>query len=218
MRQIDRELIDCETRIVKAASESLAENLSREIYRLSSALPDGEAKPVSRAMTLAYVSRLQSCKSDLEQYAAGTSAGDDIAELSRRLALFEIPKWIPDLTDQRRKISQEELENTFGDFYVSVGRSYSETKRILQEMQKASLARDGPAGKRAEAVKMLDAIIANGWSYARTAREMCDCGSNRHSPKCADRVRKRIRELENFLAKEGIEYPKRIIPGKPGSI
>jgi ketopantoate reductase len=72
----------------------------------------------------------------------------------------------------------------------------------------------GPPGKRSEAVKMLDAIIANGWSYSRTAKEMCDCGKARHDDKCTDLVRKRIRELESFLDKQGIEYQRRSIPGK----
>ena len=71
---------------------------------------------------------------------------------------------------------------------------------------KKNLAGKGAPSKRRETVKMLDARIAKGWSYSQLAKELCDCGATRHTDRCADSIRKRIKELEMFLDKRKISY------------
>jgi hypothetical protein len=204
--------IERERKLIQILSQDFAERLGDDAAHLESSLVDPKTKPVTYAMTIAYISRLRAHKAKLLEFAT-TGDGERLSEPG----IFEITKWIPELRREKGQIespSLEQLEDVFGDLYVSVGRTYSETKKLLSEIHTGLPRMQGPPGKRSEAVKMLDAIIANGWSYSRTAKEMCDCGKARHDDKCTDLVRKRIRELESFLDEQGIEYQRRSIPGR----
>jgi hypothetical protein len=104
-------------------------------------------------------------------------------------------------------IFKPEIENFFGNWLVSVGYSYTETKQMLGGLRRGLSGRGAPS-KRPETLRILDARIAHGWSYSRLAVEMCDCGAKQHTSHCAERIRKRIKELEAFLARHKIVYLK----------
>jgi hypothetical protein len=100
-----------------------------------------------------------------------------------------------------------------GNMFVSSGMSYAEARFTLRLMQQFSATHGrGAPSKRPETLKLLDARIANHWSYARLASRMCDCGAVQHGELCRERIRKRLKELESYLAKYDIQY--RDAPGE----
>ena len=96
-------------------------------------------------------------------------------------------------------------EDNIGDWLVSAGRSYSQTKQMLREIRQFITGRGAP-NKRPETLKLLDARISQGLSYKQLACKMCDCGLPDHTEHCEERIRKRIKKLEEFLAKYEIIY------------
>ena len=162
-------------------------------------------------MTIAYLS-----PSGAQSQIAGICVTGDGEQLSEP-GIFEITKWIPELRCEKGQIespSLEQLEEVFGDFYVSVGRTYSETKKLLREIHTGLPRMQGPPGKRSEAVNTSMPSSQTDGRYSRTAKEMCDCGKARHDDKCTDRSAKELESLKSFLDRQGIEYQRRSIPGK----
>ena len=170
--------------------------------------PDPVKEPATSALVSAYISRVELELATIRKGARG------LQDQSRERPMLtkeiqQIESWIlrrkPGIP--RRKLTARD-EQVMGDWLVTkMGYSYSETEKRLGNMRQF-LSGKGAPNKRLETLKMLDARICNGCSYPELARRMCDCESSTHDDYCADRIRKRIKELEAFLNKYNIEYPK----------
>jgi len=169
--------------------------------------PDAVKQPVTSAVVVAYSSQVElelttirrGARGLQDQYRQRPWLTDEITQ---------IESWILRRRSgaARRQLTDRD-EQALGDWFVSkMGYSYSETRQRLGEMRKL-LSGEGAPNRRLETLKMMDARICNGWSYQELARHMCDCGLPTHSDYCAERIRKRIKELEAFLSKYNIDYP-----------
>jgi hypothetical protein len=186
-------------------NEAIRPALEERLARLKKRPPDPERQPVTHAVVAAYMSRL-SIQIDL--------AGKGVTGLREQIAkhpnlsdeLQEIETWI--LRRKRAESVQpliQEYEDTMGDFLVSTGRSYTRTKEMLRKVRQ-KIGRRGAPNKRPETLNILDARVVNGWSYSQLASQMCDCGAIRHTSHCGERIRKRIKELQEFLDRYAIVY------------
>jgi hypothetical protein len=168
--------------------------------------PDPATQPVTSSIVAAYISRLELELTSIRSGARGLQ--DQFREQPNLIReINEIESWIARRRPgvPRRQLTDQDAE-VLGDWYVSkMGYSYSETNRRIAEIRKLLGGRGAP-NKRPETLKMFDARVANGWSYQEIADHMCDCGSRTHAGHCADRIRKRIKELEAFLIKYKISY------------
>jgi hypothetical protein len=168
--------------------------------------PDPVKKPVTNAVVMTYISCVE-----LELAAIrGGSNGLKSQSLERpglMREILEIESWILRRKSgvARAKFSFND-EEALGDWFVGkMGYSYSEAKRMIQELRDLSSGRGAP-NKRPETLKLMDARISNKWSYKQLASQMCHCGSRGHNEHCVDRLRKRLKECEMFLAKYKISY------------
>jgi hypothetical protein len=119
----------------------------------------------------------------------------------------EIEGWI-----KRRKPNMpsrsfsEEDQDALGDWLIKyASSSYSKARQFVSGVAK-SLRPKGAPSKRVQTLKILDARVANGWSYAMLASKMCDCDAKVHDAHCSERIRKRLKELESVLAKYDIHF------------
>jgi hypothetical protein len=100
------------------------------------------------------------------------------------------------------KLTAEE-ENVIGDFLISLGRRYSDTKDMLGNLRRFLTGRGAPH-KRNQTLQMMDARIANRWSYRQLAIHLCDCGQTTHTEHCKQRIWHRLKELQQVLEKYSI--------------
>jgi hypothetical protein len=168
---------------------------------------DPITQPVTSAIISAYVSRLEFQLYSVRGGVAGLKYQfrnyPQIVEDTQELEL-----WITRLKPpaQRKNLSEKD-EEAMGNWFVSkMGYSYSQAKHHINLMRE-QISEKGAPDKRPETLKMLDARIVNGWSYAEIARRMCDCEAKEHTDLCRERIRKRIKELETVLAKYRIAPP-----------
>lgn len=166
--------------------------------------PDPIKHPATSAIIAAYVMRLEMLLSSSRK---GSDGLRDLAHNHPHLTdeIQDFQQWIKQRKPgtPARSFSQEE-QDLLGDWLVKhIDASYSRARRFVSGVAK-SLSPKGAPSKRVQALKMLDARLANGWSYSKLASEMCDCGGRNHGSHCSERIRKRIKELEAFLDKHGI--------------
>ena len=191
--------------LVAELYRSFGERLEQEAVRRKTDLPNSATQPVGDALRKAYLSRLE-IHIDTIRRGDEVSKGElpNLSTLQQELREFGV--WI--LSSEavsRRPTFSREFEESIGDALVSVGCSYSKTRQMLRQSRQIITGRGAP-NKRPETLKMLDARVANGWSYSRLASEMCDCGARKHTSHCAESIRKRIKGLEEFLNKYKIVY------------
>jgi hypothetical protein len=170
--------------------------------------PDPAIYPVTSALIAAYKSRLELELSTLRGGAAGLKDEASHHPTSMR-ELQELESWIMRKKPgtPRPKLAVKD-EDALGNWFVSkMGFSYSQAKQMIESLCALQSGKGAPS-KRIETVKLMDARIANGWSYSELATKMCDCGAKKHTKHCSERIRKRLKELESVLAKYGI----RILP------
>jgi len=173
--------------------------------------PDPATKPVSAAIVAVYVSRIESALAAIR--GGGKSLREDaVSHPNASEELQEIESWIlrrkPNAPG--RKLTDKDWD-AFGNWFVSkMGYSYSRAREMIERLRNLQSSKGAP-NKRTETLKMLDARIANEWSYMELANKMCDCGALKHTEHCSERIRKRLKELESFLKKYGIQ-----VPGHPG--
>lgn len=180
--------------------------MERRLLHLEANLPDPVRQPVSSALVAAYLFRLRIQLSDMQRGLQGLlDQYNSHPTLAREL--LEIDPWISDLMPVIDYKPAEERENRWGDSLVRMGYSYTDAKRQIRHSRRHVIPRGAPS-KRTKTVAMLDARIANGWSYPRVASEMCDCEKPKHDAHCADSIRKRIKELEEFLNRYQIAHRK----------
>ena len=180
-------------------------DLQRRIVHLQINPPDPVNQPVSSALVRAYLSRLEIYIDAIRGGAKGLS--DHYRDHPTLLQeLQEMETWI-----FRKKAAGKKTELTaadedvIGDWLVSTGRSYSETKQMLRRMRQFLTGRGAP-NKRPETLRIMDARISHAPSYKQLASKMCDCGLPQHTEHCEERIRKRIKELKKFLAKYTLSY------------
>jgi hypothetical protein len=180
--------------------------LQRRIVYLQTKPPDPVKQPVSSALAKAYLSRLEIELGAIHRGAEGLK--DEYRNHPTLLQeLQEIGTWIlrKKATGKKTQLTATD-EDVIGNWFVSTGRSYSETRQMLRRMRQFITGRGAP-NKRPETLRMLDAKISKGLSYTQLASTMCDCGLSQHTEHCKERIRKRIRQLEKFLIKYNITYP-----------
>jgi hypothetical protein len=185
---------------------ALAPNFERDLAYFRSHIPDPARHPVTYAVVTAYAQRLEMA---LEYSRRGVQGLKDQAANHPDLLpeIEAIMRWIKvrKPNPPRGGLSRED-EDEIGDWLVKyIEPSYSKARQFIAGISK-SLAWKGAPNKRPETIMMLDARIANGWSYATIAAKMCDCGAKKHNEYCRERIRKRIKELESFLRSMGITY------------
>ena len=186
----------------------LVVDLEAKLTHCRSHPPSPLKQPVTNAVIAAYITLLEVELAAIREGARGLQHQfRERPKLTNEIT--QIESWIlrrksgvarPQLTDRD--------EQALGDWFVGkMGFSYSETKQWFEQARQL-LSGKGAPNKRPETLRMLDARIYNNWSYAELARHMCDCGSSAHDEHCAERIRKRIKELEAFLTKHKIIYPR----------
>ncbi len=170
--------------------------------------PDPLKQPVTSAIVTAYVYRLELALSAIRGGGHGLKdEANNRPDSAQEIQEFE--SWILRRKRgiPRRKLTEKD-EDALGDWFVSKqGYSYSETRRMMEQLRDLQSGKGAPH-KRPEALKLMDARIANNWTYKELASRMCDCESidGAHTAHCEDRLRKRIGEVESFLAKYKIVY------------
>jgi hypothetical protein len=85
-----------------------------------------------------------------------------------------------------------------GDRLVGLGFSFTETTQMLARARR--LKAGAPSRNHPRIVEAYQAMLAKNMSYPEVADRFCDCGQDRHDLHCADRMRKRIERLKEFLA------------------
>ncbi len=169
--------------------------------------------PATTALIAEYIKRVELL---LSRSRMGRDGMKDLAQNHPYLTeeIKEIEQWIK----QRKPNASvhglsEEDQDTLGDWLIKhVSPSYSRARRFVAGVSK-SLSKKGAPSKRIHTLKILDARIANGWSYSVVAAKMCDCDKKKHDAHCADSIRKRLKELEEFLTRYGINL-KSMDPGE----
>jgi hypothetical protein len=185
--------------------------LARRVAYHQNNLPDSRTQPVSFALVKSFLSQIERHLAAIRAGVDGMKRefGDDPVRPGRLLKeTLEMESWlIPKRKPDSSKLT-ERIEDAMGNMFVSVGKmSYAEARFVLREMQQFSAThRRGAPSKRPETLKLLDARIANRWSYARLASKMCDCGATQHGELCRERIRKRLKELESYLKERNIQY------------
>ena len=171
--------------------------LERRISSIKNNLPDPLKQPISYQLTAAYLSRVNIALAYARHLRTGGRLAQDQVYSKLPYELDELESWLKTGKTTLKKIPKEH-EEAFGNFLVSIGYSYTETKKMLDTIRRQLTGRGAP-NKHPETLKMLDARMYRSLSYSRLASEMCDCGAKTHTGHCADRIRKRIKELEELL-------------------
>jgi hypothetical protein len=167
-------------------------------------LPDPTQNPISNAIAKELIARLERHVKAIHEGGEGVERefGDRPGELVRETLELETLF----VGKHKSPSFPESAHKAIGNFFVSSGKSYSETRDILKEIEQFFTYLGAPS-KRPEALRFLDAKVANRWSYRTLAGKMCDCGASKHTEYCSERIRKRIKELKSFLTKYGIGVP-----------
>jgi hypothetical protein len=186
---------------------SIEPALEAKIAYCRSHVPSPAAQPATSVIVQAYVTRLEI---QLSAIRAGAPGLKDEYKNHPMLTeeIKELESWITRrMPDAPRWQLTEKDEDVMGDWLVKKqGLSYSHAKRQIQAMR-AHLSGRGAPSKRPETLKILDARIVHGWSYAEIAKRMCDCGATEHTSYCSERIRKRLKELKSILSKFGVQLP-----------
>src|SRR5271157_2295052 len=139
---------------------------TRKVVYHKNNLPDQRTQPVSHALARAFLSRLER---QLDAIHAGPEGmrqefGNDPGRVLTET--LEMETWfIAPRKPSPFKLT-EKLEDAMGNMFVSSGMSYAEARVILRKMQQFSFGRGAPS-KRPETLKLMDARIANHWSYSQ---------------------------------------------------
>jgi len=195
------------------AWEAISELLRSTESRLESDLafcrdypPDPGKHPATTALLKEYVKRVEIL---LDCSRRGADGMKYLAQNHPYLTneIQEIEGWI-----KRRKPNMplrslsEEDQDALGDWLIKyASSSYSKARQFVSGVAK-SLRPKGAPSKRVQTLKILDARLANGWSYSMLASKMCDCDAKVHNSYCSERIRKRLKELESVLSKYGIHF------------
>jgi hypothetical protein len=184
---------------------SIEPDLARRIERVQAHLPDPVNQPVSTALVKAYLARLQIFLDSIRGGAEGAKHEYE-AHPNLMREIQELESWLLRKTMQARgSEGLAQHKDELGNWLTSVmGYSYTKTRTMLDSIGRS---KPGAPTKRKETLKMMDARIANQWSYPELAAKMCDCGATTHDEYCSERIRKRLKELESFLIKYGIKIP-----------
>jgi len=191
---------------ITQAVTSITPNLQARIDAIKADPPDPQRHPVTAALVAEYVARLESHVRAIHEGPEGIKRrfgdrpGDAISEMA------ELESWFIRKTRKPNVEFTRDAEDAIGNFFVSIGKSFTEARFMVDQIRKL-LASKGAPHKRTETLTMMDARVSNGWSYKTLASKMCDCGAKKHTAYCAERIRKRLKELERFLAKYRIAYP-----------
>jgi hypothetical protein len=168
--------------------------------------PDPIKHPATTALLREYVKRVELL---LDCSRRGPSGMKNLAQNHPNLTseIQEIQAWI-----KRRKPNipsrsfSEEDQDALGDWLIKyASSSYSKARQFVSGVAK-SLRPKGAPSKRVQTLKLLDARLANGWSYTKLASKMCDCDAKVHDSYCSERIRKRLKELESVLATYDIHF------------
>ena len=168
-------------------------------------------QPISAAIAKAYISRLEIQFGCFSRGAEGLK--EDYEKHPTLLTeIRELETWILRKTTEQAGIALvAEHKDKLGDLLCSVmGYSYSQTRQFLDSFPRA---KRGAPSKRLATLRMMDARVANNWSYRKLALKMCDCGEPKHNEDCRETIRKRLKELEVFLTKYDINVSGQT-PGK----
>jgi hypothetical protein len=183
-------------------------DMERRIDSLQSRPPDPIRQPISHALSKALMSRLEL------QLASILRGGEGLrAEYRERRDLMkeieELESWVQrKSTVEHGSELMAERKDEMGDWLCSeMGYSYSRARHLLGQVGRH---KRGAPSKRVATLKMMDARVANRWSYKMLAEKMCDCGSSNHNDYCEERIRKRIKGLEKFLNRYKISYVPRL--------
>jgi hypothetical protein len=178
--------------------------LEERLARLQKRLPDPLKRPVTSAIVVAYIARLRLQIDHTQRGVEGLRT--EIANHPNLTEeIEELESWIAHRKHIASKQMAQDYEDAMGDYLVSTGRSYTKTKEMLRKARHQMSARGAP-NKRTETLRLLDAKLVNAWSYRQLAAKMCDCGAKQHNEYCAERIRKRLKELEAFLGRYKISY------------
>jgi hypothetical protein len=170
-------------------------------------LPDPKTRPASRGLVDAYISRMElqlsairdGVQAMLDQFQIHPTLNAEGREIGLWVTSLEPPTLRPKIT--------EDHEDVIGEFLVrDMEFSYPHARELLRGLK---VSPKGAPSKRSHTIKMMDARIVNGLSYAKLANKMCDCELMTHNYLCRERIRKRIRELETVLSKYGIQSRKK---------
>ena len=181
---------------------AIVPDLQDRIVLIRTKPPDPISQPISAVIAKAYVSRLEIQLNDIRRGAEGLK--DDYRNHPDLMSeIQELETWVLKRTTHESGVETiAQHKDELGNWLCSVmGYSYSKTKRILDAVGRS---KRGAPTKRPQTLRMMDAKLANRWSYPKLASEMCDCGAVKHGEYCQERIRKRIKELEKFLAKYNI--------------
>ncbi len=179
--------------------------LRRRLAHLQTNSPDPVTQPVSSALGKAYLIRLEIYVDAIGGGAKGLRVlYRDYPNLEQELEEMETWIVIDRETGDKPRLTAAH-EESLGDWLVSRGRSYSQTRQLLRRTRQLVTGRGAP-NKRPDTLRLLDAKISQTLSYKRLASQSCDCGLAQHTEHCEERIRKRIKELEKFLARQMIVF------------
>lgn len=186
---------------VNAVLRGIDRHLSKRIAYHWENLPDAQRQPVSYAIAMWFIATTDR---QLTAIRAGSTAIKQ--ELGERpgaaiRAVFEMESWLVPRIKQSKLT--DKAEDIIGNLLVSSGLTYGEARYLTRLMQQVP---GGAPSKRPQTLKLMDAKIANRWSYAKLTMKMCDCQERTHDEKCVERIRKRIAELQRILVNHGINY------------
>jgi hypothetical protein len=185
----------------------VAPALQQKLDLIKAHPPDAVKQPVSAAIAKAYISRLEI---QFDCFSRGAEGFKEDYEKHPNLLteIRELETWILRKTTEQAGIALvAEHKDKLGDLLCSVmGYPYSKTRQFLDSFPRA---KRGAPSKRPATLRMMDARVANNWSYRQLALKMCDCGEPKHNEDCRETIRKRLKELEVFLTKYDINVPVR---------
>jgi hypothetical protein len=180
---------------------SMAHSVEEKLSRCRANPPDAAKHPVTKLIVDVYLFCLEVMANDMRRGVIGLREQFETRP-NLRQSIEDLESW---LFRPKKRVSKPKLtvsqEREMGDFLV--GKMNFSFSRALTQIEsfKRSINPKGAPSKKAQTLLMLDARVANGWSYFRIASELCDCEKRKHDKHCADSIRKRIKELEAFLAK-----------------
>lgn len=192
---------------ILATLRSTQFDLSRELTFCLRDLPDAAQHPWRYRLAVAYTSRLQKqLESDSRAIAVmqGLEPGwyDELVSIQekQRVRLQELEELKTLRLYKARSGAQDFLADKTDAARIlrDIGYHEHEIPTMLRRAQE--LARGAPVTRRWQFVEALE-MIAKGLGLNDVLAELCDCGREVHSRKCADRFRKGIENLKQLLAK-----------------
>ena len=92
-------------------------------------------------------------------------------------------------------------EEAAGELLWSVGYTYREIREQLRRARQIKARAGAPPVKRLRTVEAYDVMFEENLNYPQLAARFCDCGAKQHGAGCAERLRKRSKQLAKVLAK-----------------